>query len=114
MLRIVMSSIIRCLSGDICLVMMNSCRTNCTCSGDKSDGANARAVAIEETSVNVAEVILCDVSRMALLSHILPCAIFDENRLMIREVLMLDRPEKTRHLMATLEAAVPFEVVLMP
>jgi hypothetical protein len=33
---------------------------------------------------------------------------------MIREVLMLDRPEKTRQLMATLEAAVPFEVILMP
>jgi hypothetical protein len=27
---------------------------------------------------------------------------------------MLDKPEKTRQLMATLEAAVPFEVVLMP
>jgi hypothetical protein len=27
---------------------------------------------------------------------------------------MLDRPEKTRELMATLEAAVPFEVALMP
>jgi hypothetical protein len=32
----------------------------------------------------------------------------------IREASMLDRPEKTRQLMATLEAAVPFEVVLMP
>jgi len=27
---------------------------------------------------------------------------------------MLDRPEKTRELIATLEAAVPFEVTLMP
>ena len=27
---------------------------------------------------------------------------------------MLDRPEKTRELMATLEAALPFEVALMP
>jgi hypothetical protein len=27
---------------------------------------------------------------------------------------MLDRPEKTRELVATLEAAVPFEVALMP
>jgi hypothetical protein len=32
----------------------------------------------------------------------------------IREALMLDKPEKTRELMATLEAALPFEVALMP
>jgi hypothetical protein len=33
---------------------------------------------------------------------------------MIREVLMLDNPNKTRELMAVLEAAVPFEVAVMP
>ena len=27
---------------------------------------------------------------------------------------MLDKPEKTRELMATLDAALPFEVALMP
>jgi hypothetical protein len=32
----------------------------------------------------------------------------------IREALMLDKPEKTRELLATLEAALPFEVALMP
>jgi len=32
----------------------------------------------------------------------------------IREALMLDKPEKTRELVATLEAALPFEVALMP
>jgi hypothetical protein len=35
-------------------------------------------------------------------------------RFVIREALMLDKPEKTHELMATLEAALPFEVVLMP
>jgi hypothetical protein len=36
------------------------------------------------------------------------------NRLVIREVLMLDNPEKTRELVNTLQAALPFEVALMP
>ena len=38
----------------------------------------------------------------------------DASRFVIRETPMLDRPEKTRELMATLEAAVPFEVALTP
>jgi hypothetical protein len=33
---------------------------------------------------------------------------------MIREALMLDNPDKTRELVAVLEAAVPFEVAVMP
>jgi hypothetical protein len=36
----------------------------------------------------------------------------DTNRLMIREGLMLDNPDKTRELVNTLQAAVPFEVAL--
>jgi hypothetical protein len=39
---------------------------------------------------------------------------FNANRLVIREVLMLDNPEKTRELVNTLQAALPFEVALMP
>jgi|HubBroStandDraft_4_1064222.scaffolds.fasta_scaffold199298_3 hypothetical protein len=37
---------------------------------------------------------------------------FNANRLVIREVLMLDNPEKTRELVNTLQAALPFEVAL--
>jgi hypothetical protein len=51
---------------------------------------------------------------MALLSHFPRYATFAAKRLMIREATMLDKPEKTQQLMATLEAAVPFEVALMP
>jgi hypothetical protein len=39
---------------------------------------------------------------------------FEANAIVIREAPMLDKPEKTRELMATLEAALPFEVALMP
>ena len=39
---------------------------------------------------------------------------FNANRLVIREVLMLDNPEKTRELVNTLQAALPFEVALRP
>jgi hypothetical protein len=72
-------------------------------------------VRIELRSVNVGEVILCDVYSVALLSHI-PYHRRRSNHQARWEGLtpMLDKPEKTRELMAILEAAAPFEVALMP
>lgn len=65
MLRIAMSSIMRCLSGEICVVIGELRRRCCTCgTDDRTDGRDDFAQGY------VAEVILCDVSRMALLSHI--------------------------------------------
>lgn len=65
MLRIAMSSIMRCLSGEIGVVIGQLRRRFCTCSADdRTDGRDDLAQGY------VAEVILCDVSRMALLSHI--------------------------------------------
>jgi hypothetical protein len=52
---------------------------------------------------------------MALLSHIPYHWIIESLRSIAKGLMqMLDKPEKTRELIATLEAAVPFEVALMP
>jgi hypothetical protein len=60
--------------------------------------------------------LLCDASRMAQLSHIPYHRPISESLHGIAKGLtqMLDKPEKTRELIATLEAAVPFEVALLP
>jgi hypothetical protein len=44
----------------------------------------------------------------------LACAIFDAKRFVIREVLMLDNPEKATRLLTALKAVVPFEVEVLP
>jgi hypothetical protein len=49
---------------------------------------------------------------MALLSHFLPCAIFEVN--VIREAPMIDNQEKAGRLLTALKAAVPFEVEVLP
>jgi hypothetical protein len=69
----------------------------------------------EVCTVNVGEVILCDVYGMALLSHSPPMVLgADGFGLESLEMAMLDKPEKTRQLVAALKAALPFEVALTP
>jgi hypothetical protein len=60
----------RCLSGDTCFVMANSCRASCTRSADKRTESKQSWTLGSAAWGYVGEVILCDVSGMALLSHI--------------------------------------------
>jgi cytochrome oxidase assembly protein ShyY1 len=61
------------------------------------------------------KLILCDVTDLALLSHSLPSAVGGRHLIQkCSESSMLDKPEKTRQLLTTLGAALPFEVELTP
>ena len=58
---------------------------------------------------------LCDVYGMALLSHFpADAGDGDDRGHESCEMVMLDKPEKTRRLVAALKAALPFEVALTP
>jgi hypothetical protein len=61
------------------------------------------------------KVFLCEAGRAAWLSHSLPLTVDEPNRTWRHlGAIMLDKPEKTRQLVATLKAALPFEVELTP